>query len=400
MLFHPADTCDTYEKLKKDDIDQFWYQVHYFQQISLERDGNKRLKPLSGELELNNSARTLIDKHLNQRRAALLAGLQVTHSLAVLEGKLNGKLLHGMGGAHVRETSLTLHPLYGLPYIPSSSIKGVVRNWVNQAFFDGREEELKSEKNLDQKHKGLRTICLDIFGSEESGGQIEFFDAFVDSGFSLQPDVLTIHFPKYYKGESMPGDNQNPNPVNFYVISCQSVQFIVGIRRDAKLNSEFSSDELLGLAIAWMQKALTELGIGSKSSAGHGYFSEFKDVTVQTLQEANNFQHDPLPAKKAQVNVGESNLRPVEKKTAIKEEPPINLNPAQRLIYEIEHFTEKDLQLSKDKKFFEQVIELGSKGEKGPALALKEYWEKNGAWKAQGKKQKLKIAQIMELLEG
>ncbi|MDD2234379.1 MAG: type III-B CRISPR module RAMP protein Cmr6 [Desulfitobacteriaceae bacterium] len=400
MRFHPADTCAAYEGLNKDDIDQLWYQVHYFQQISLERDGNKRLKPLSRELKLTNSARILMDRHLNQREAALLAGLQATHSLAVLEGKLTGKLLHGLGGAHVRETSLTLHPLYGLPYIPASSIKGVIRNWVIQAFFDGQEEKLKSEQDLDQKHKDIKTIWRDIFGSEESSGQIEFFDAFVDSGFSLQPDVLTIHFPKYYKGESMPGDNQNPNPVNFYVISCRSVQFIVGIRRDAKLNSGYSPGELLGLAIAWLQKALAELGIGSKSSAGYGYFSEFQDVTAKTLQEAKYLMHDPSPAEKVQINMGASHLRPVEKKTVIKEEPPIDLSPAQRLIFKIEHFTEKDLQFSKDKQVFDQVIELGSKGEKGPALALKAYWEKNGAWIAQSKKQKLKIAQINNLLEG
>lgn len=400
MHFHPADTCAVYDALNIIDIDQLWYRVHYFQQKSLEGGSSERFETFSRELKLNNSARTLINKHLKQRRAALLAGLQATHSLKVLDGRLNGKLLHGLGGAHVRETSLTLHPLYGIPYLPASSIKGVVRNWVIQAFFDGREEGLKNEQNLNQTKRDIRTICLEIFGSEERRGQVEFFDAFVDIGFSLQPDVLTSHFPDYYKSGSLPGDNQNPNPVNFYVISCKSVQFVVGIHREAKLNSGYSPNALLDLVIAWLQKALVELGIGSKSSSGYGYFTEFHNTTVQTLQEAKTLMLKTPSAEQVLTKIETSNVGPAEKGFVVKDEPPVELSQDQKLIYEIEHFTDKDLQRSKDKQVFDQVLKLGSKGEKGPALALKAYWEKNGAWNAESKKQKLKIAQIKELLEG
>jgi len=405
MHFHPADTSEAYDGLNKDLIDQLWYRVHYFQQKSLERVSNRRLETLHRELKLNNLSRTFIDNRLKLRRAALLSGLQFTHTLAVMDGKLNGKLLHGLGGAHVRETSLTLHPLYGIPYIPSSSIKGVARNWVIQAFFNGQEKELKREKDSNQEKNELRTLYQDIFGSEEQAGQVEFFDAFVDAGFSLQPDVLTIHFPDYYKGNSLPGDNQNPNPVNFYVITCQSVQFIVGTRRDAKLNSGYTANELLELALAWLEKALTELGIGSKSSAGYGYFTEFQDVTAQTLQEAKIV----MPAKPMGLSSRVENkpaVRPQglkareDRSPGVKEEPPADFSPAQKLVFEIEHFTDTDILRSKDKIFFDPVVEFGVQGELGPALALKEFWEKNGAWKAENKKQKQKITLIKKLLEG
>jgi len=389
MHFHPADTTDIYEGLNPNHVDQLWYRVHYFQQRLLEGDSNKRLEPLYRELKLNPLSRTFIDKRLKQRQAALLSGLQYTHSLSVMKGKLNGKLLHGLGGAHVRETSLTLHPLYGIPYIPASSIKGVARNWVIQAFFDGDEKALKNEKDNDQKKNELRTIYKDIFGSEERAGQVEFFDAFVDVGFSLQPDVLTVHFPDYYQRSSMPGDNQNPKPINFYVISCQSVQFIAGIRRDVRLKSGYTTNELLELALAWLEKALTELGIGSKSSAGYGYFTGFQDVTAQTLLEAKI----TMPAEPKRI------IRVVTK-PVVKAEPPADFSPAQKLVFEIDHFTDKDILLSKDKAFFDQVVEFGEQGDKEPALALKIFWEKNGAWKADNKKQKQKITRIKELLEG
>lgn len=400
MHFHPADTSRVYDSLNRDHIDQLWYRVHYFQQKSLERDSNNRLETLNKELKLNNISCTFIDERLKQRRAALLSGLQLTHELAVMNGKLNGKLLHGLGGAHVRETSITLHPLYGIPYIPASSIKGAVRNWAIQAFFNGQENGLKNENDLDQQQKEIRNVCIDIFGNEEQAGQVKFFDAFVDAGFSLQPDVLTVHFPNYYQGNSLPGDNQNPNPINFYVITCNAVQFIAGINRDARPNSGYKATELLELSLVWLQKALTELGIGAKSSAGYGYFSEFRNVTAQTLQEVRNNIPARSYTKKVQSNKGVSDTSRIKTAQVAKEEMPADLSPVQKLVYEIEHFSDKDLEHSKDKSVFETVIEFALQGEKGPALALKTYWEKTGAWKADNKKQKQKISRIKELLEG
>ncbi|MFA6808276.1 MAG: type III-B CRISPR module RAMP protein Cmr6 [Eubacteriales bacterium] len=400
MHFHPADTCAIYDGINnKEDIDQLWYRVHCFQQKSLERDSNKRLEVLNRELKLNNLSRTFIDKRLKLRRSALLAGLQSTHSLAILDGKLNGKLLHGLGGAHVRETSLTLHPLYGVPYIPASSIKGVVRNWVIQAFFDGQEKKIKLEQEENQENKDIRRVFADIFGSEEQKGQVEFFDAFVDIEFTLQPDVLTIHFPDYYRGKCLPGDNQNPNPVNFYAISSKSVQFMAGICREAKLSSRYSGNEILELALVWLENALIELGIGSKSSAGYGYFTEFNNVTEKYLLEDNPVISVKTTIKQNQEKRGVSNTSNCNKKIVVIEEPPIDFTPTQKLVYEIEHFTDNDLLRSKDKHLFERVVELGVQGEKGPAIALKAYWEQNGAWKAESKKQKLKIARIKEILE-
>ncbi|KUO70796.1 MAG: hypothetical protein APF81_12745 [Desulfosporosinus sp. BRH_c37] len=393
MPFHPADTTNLYEGLNKELlVDQLWYRVHYFQQKSLERDSNRRLESLSPEVKLNAMSRTFIDNRLKQRQVALLLGLQHTHTLAVVNGKLNGKLLHGLGGAHVRETSLTLHPLYGIPYLPAASIKGVVRNWAIQAIFNGQEKELKNGNDSTQEKKDRRAISADLFGNEEQAGEVEFFDAFVDCGFALKPDVLTVHFPNYYRGSSLPGDNQDPNPINFYAINCQSVQFTVGIRQNARLKSGYTANELLELAVAWLEKALTELGIGSKSSSGYGYFTDFEDVTAQTRHEANM----DLPAKPS--GIGKVNR--VESKVPVKAEPPANFTPAQKLVFEIQHFTEADLLRSKDKSFFDKVVEVGEQGNKEPVLALKIFWEKNGAWKADNKKQKLKIERIKEVLGG
>ena len=41
--------------------------------------------------------------------------------------KTASRLVVGLGAGHVLETSLTLHHIFGIPYIPASALKGVVR---------------------------------------------------------------------------------------------------------------------------------------------------------------------------------------------------------------------------------------------------------------------------------
>lgn len=41
--------------------------------------------------------------------------------------KTQSRLIVGLGSSHVLETSITLQHIYGIPYIPSSSLKGVCR---------------------------------------------------------------------------------------------------------------------------------------------------------------------------------------------------------------------------------------------------------------------------------
>lgn len=46
-----------------------------------------------------------------------------------LQGKLDWRMVIGLGGEHIQETSMTLHHVYGIPYIPGSAVKGMVRHY-------------------------------------------------------------------------------------------------------------------------------------------------------------------------------------------------------------------------------------------------------------------------------
>ncbi|MGI6647598.1 MAG: type III-B CRISPR module RAMP protein Cmr6 [Bacillota bacterium] len=406
MYYHPKDTQDIFEKKisnLNESVDNLWYRVHYFQQNSLHDKSQNRLVKLPKNLRLNRPTQSFLNQRL-QQRAQLLSHLQASCELAGLKGFLQGRLIHGLGGAHVRETSLTLHPLYGLPYIPGSSLKGAVRNWVLQAFFQGDEDSLKKETHLDQTKAEIRTIFFDLFGSEEQAGLVEFFDAFVESDFSLQPDILTVHFPKYYSGEKSPTDDQNPNPVDFYTINCSYLQFFLAVKKGRSTRSSLNSAQLMELAVAWTQKALSELGIGSKTSAGYGYFSKFEQIKVNNLRSitavnqssrkntdnksADSSVKGPAPAKDKNSPVGQV------------ESQPMDLGPGLilvRLINQLAEKSEQDRNRSKGE-VYQQVLALAEQGELEPARSLKAYWERSGDWKKPNKKQQQKIDAIRKIL--
>ena len=55
------------------------------------------------------------------------------------EMSVDWRLVVGLGGAAVYETAMTLHHVYGIPYLPGSAVKGVTRSravaveWMVQA---------------------------------------------------------------------------------------------------------------------------------------------------------------------------------------------------------------------------------------------------------------------------
>src|SRR5207237_557288 len=43
-----------------------------------------------------------------------------------------GRMIIGLGGENVLETGLTLHHIYGVPYIPATALKGLTSHYCNR----------------------------------------------------------------------------------------------------------------------------------------------------------------------------------------------------------------------------------------------------------------------------
>ncbi|UNC93163.1 type III-B CRISPR module RAMP protein Cmr6 [Candidatus Contubernalis alkaliaceticus] len=399
MFYHPKDTRDIYEN-NHNKIDQLWYRVHYFQQNSLQKDSDKRLVKLNKKISLSSRAKLILEEILSVKQF-IASKYSSCHEFKIYEGRLQNKMVHGMGSAHVRETSITLHPLYGIPYIPASSIKGIVRNWVIQAYFNGKEDFLIIEEDhLSEDQKQVKILFIDLFGTEESRGAICFYDAFVEQNVQLVPDVLTVHFKDYYKGEAPPGDDQSTLPLSFYVIENNSFEFVLSVTKGClkTKHSGLLPSQLAEVAGVWLEKALTEQGVGSKTSSGYGLFSSFEDITSQRLEEyqqqANKINHNK-----------EKNEREAQKKAQEEQlkAKKAEMSSSDYLAFKIKNLGDdnESQALSKDE-IYKNVLSFVENCEVTPAKALKEYWQRVGSWevKKTKKKQQIKVSKIESILNG
>ncbi|MCI5161860.1 MAG: type III-B CRISPR module RAMP protein Cmr6 [Candidatus Electrothrix sp. AX5] len=182
-------------------------------------------------------------------------------------GKLDGtRLFIGLGMDHVLEAQVCRHPIYGMPYIPGSALKGLAR--------------AKAEKYIQQKQYGITKDVVEIlFGTstddpKADAGYLIFHDAWWipkgEEGGSEDkpyvPEIVTVHAVEYYKnqGKGAPPhpDMESPNPNQQLAVQGSFYFVIEGVPQWAKLGRKF------------LTLALEADGIGGKVAAGYGYFEE------------------------------------------------------------------------------------------------------------------------------
>ena len=192
------------------------------------------------------------------------------------------RMIIGLGGETILETDLTLHHLYGIPYIPASALKGLTRGYVageKEEFFvpeDNAAKQLAPSKEVKSDHKEIKRI----FGEQEQAGTVIFFDAIpLDGNFKLVLDIMNPHYPDYYGKGHAPSNDQSPNPITFLTVT--STIFIFALAPRNPNNEQHKAD--VKKVKEWLQEALQKYGIGGKTSAGYGYFQQASDVDLADL---------------------------------------------------------------------------------------------------------------------
>lgn len=401
MRYHPRDTVEAYSSAKKP-LDHMWYDVHYFQQKRHDvKDSDKRLSDLRTSITPSKKQRQMFTDTIRRRYEAL-ALLQSYARVVILEGKPAGSFIHGLGAGHVREMSLTLHPLYGVPYIPGSSVKGVVRHWALQAFFIGNECAWTAALEGKGENTQAAFVMADLFGTEERQGIVQFHDVFPCGRYRLKPDVITVHYGDYYGKKKAATDDQSPVPNNFYTIEADSMEFVLTQLYDRKKKqSKLTGEELLDVAKTWLQLALTETGIGGKTSSGYGFFHQFTERTEVLLGPVK----EELIRRKIKIKKIQEEQRKQEEEDRKEEALSAKIakmSDAERLAYEISQLSasQQDQEASKST-LYEQVLAFAEEGDLAPAQSLKHYWQRIGSWKVkkQSKKQFEKVSMIKKILE-
>ena len=173
------------------------------------------------------------------------------------------RFVTGLGRSHPVENGFAWHPTLATPYLPGSSVKGLVRAWAK------REAEPKPD----------RGACERWFGSAGHAGRVCFMDAVPVEPVRLEADVMTPHYAGWSAGEP-PGDWRSPTPIPFLTVAAATpfLFAFVPVRAGA--------DEDRNAVENWLTAALAWAGGGAKTAAGYGRFDRHGEKTRSWTERA------------------------------------------------------------------------------------------------------------------
>jgi len=201
------------------------------------------------------------------------------------------RVIVGLGSGSVLETSITLHRIYGFPYIPGSALKGLTRNYaiwklandINEKKIDKQvkkiDESLREGKKPDDfpdwpsELQKKFYMYQSIFGNQKNRGRVIFFDAFPDKFSRLEVDIMNPHYADYYRPGSTtpPADYLTPSPIPFLTVAEGQV-FLCPVAFDVKMAKGLSVEDIVKETENLIKQALQNFGIGAKTAVGYGYF--------------------------------------------------------------------------------------------------------------------------------
>jgi CRISPR-associated protein Cmr6 len=171
----------------------------------------------------------------------------------------------GLGWEHPNENGFAFLDPYGLPYLPGSGVKGVLRQAAREL----------AEGEFGDTGGWTKPVIIALFGSDDtdnpSQGALRFWDVIpVLAGDKLEVDILNPHYGEYYRGNSTPHDAGQPVPVFFLTVPPKShFYFRVDLIAPSRLSEDLRKDwkDLLQAAF---EHAFDWLGFGAKTAVGYG----------------------------------------------------------------------------------------------------------------------------------
>ena len=133
-----------------------------------------------------------------------------------------------------------MHPIYGIPYIPASSIKGTLRSWARST----------GQQDIDRLLGYLK-------GNTAAIAAVQILDAFPMQP-CLKADVATPQWK--WDGESV-----KYGPAPHQLLSLENLKLQIGLQKTSR-----GTIEDVRTVLGWLREALLSDGLGSRTSAGYG----------------------------------------------------------------------------------------------------------------------------------
>lgn len=283
------------------------------------------------EVKYENKVAALADaKHLNagdlRVMKALLARQMQTfdasanaHAALRLDALAIAPFTTGLGNEHPLENGFAFLNPYGLPYLPGSGVKGVLRQaarelasgewgeahgWSKDRAIPLMQGEGERRKPvLDKSKQPVMLSLADIlFGRESVNGDADhlrgaltFWDVIPQiKGDSLLVEIMTPHQSHYYQqdrskgaGSTTPHDSGSPNPISFLTVppgSGFAFHIVCDTAHLSRHAPELAADEgWKTLLTRAFEHAFNWLGFGAKTAVGYGAMK--RDVDAEAKAE-------------------------------------------------------------------------------------------------------------------
>lgn len=211
-------------------------QALNFAEFGINSKGEEIVQPVLKEAEKAEATCDRIYANLKQRTIDLVGTEGITIPIS-----FNWRVRVG-GTRGFRELLLPVfHPVFGIPYIPGSSLKGAARAWARQSSDAKQIEEL------------LGTLE----NNTAKAAKVEFLDAF-PTKHCLSVDVAT---PQWHWENKQVAYQPIPHPL----LSMEKPELLIGLRPTSRGNN----DDVIKVK-DWLENALKSGGIGCRVSSGYG----------------------------------------------------------------------------------------------------------------------------------
>jgi len=171
------------------------------------------------------------------------------------------RFVTGLGRSHPVENGFAWHPTLGTPFLPRSSIKGMVRSWASS----------QADPQPDE-------ACLRrVFGAPGQSGSVCFLDAVPIAPVQVEADVLTPHAGGWSPTDP-PGDWRSPVPVPF-LVTAQGLTLLFTVVPCGEVHA---GD--LEQVETWLIDALSWAGAGAKTAVGYGRMALDRQKTEELVQ--------------------------------------------------------------------------------------------------------------------
>jgi CRISPR-associated protein Cmr6 len=261
--------------IKGPEVDNFNLKFNRFTNYE-----NDKFQFINGNRCIQANFGNLFDKerpYFIRRLESVKSLFKAKNHLLELKFRPQWRLVSGLGGHSVYETSINLHHIYGVPFIPASSIKGVLRSWILISKFNNDESEAVSKCKMFCEVFGCpseivssKKTVKSILGVAHQG-KVCFFDGMPIENPKIVPDVMNPHYGEWYTNGKAPVDSDKPVPIFFLTVKDTAFQFLLGSKYYNLNEDVFWDGKTLGW---WLINALSEHGIGAKTAVGYGYMNQ------------------------------------------------------------------------------------------------------------------------------